>query len=266
MFFSLPTIALVASLLSSTALAVAHNGHRRLHAAERAAALVDRDVTVVNTQTDWVTVWWDGTSLNTPTATVANAAQAAVDAAHVNAAAEVKAAATTAAPAPPQTTAAPVAPATTLYTVVAPAVTPAAAVAAPAAVADTSAANAAANAAAAAANPDLTPEGIVGNIVSVVSSVVAPIVATPTPVVVIPPATGNDGPKRGIAYNNADLVSSFTGADSKVSWAYNWGSHTPSIPSNFEYVPMLWGTGSDYSADWNEAATAAIASGSKHLL
>ncbi|KFY30040.1 hypothetical protein V494_08304, partial [Pseudogymnoascus sp. VKM F-4513 (FW-928)] len=89
-------------------------------------------------------------------------------------------------------------------------------------------------------------------------------VSTPTPVVP-PPVTGGAG-KRGLAYNNADLASSFTGADSLVSWAYNWGSTTPSIPSSFEYVPMLWGTQPVHSSNWNEAASSAIAKGSKHLL
>jgi hypothetical protein len=318
MLFSLPTIALAASLLSSSVLAVPHRGHRHLHAAAKrdAALLVDRDVVVVNTVTDWVTVWWDGTSFVTPSATSANAVQtqaAAADAAKVEADAKAKAAA--AAPAP-IITAAPAAPAP-----VAPAVAVADTGAADAAAAEaaskasvnavaskasanaaasqaaasqaaaaasvaaneaakaaaTAAANdaakAATNAANAAAAAVKNPEGIVAGVVGAISSVVAPIVptpvapviSTPTPVVVTPPVVPG-GAKRGLAYNNAALASGFTGADSKVSWAYNWGSTTPAIPSSFEYVPMIWGPQPIHSDGWTAAANAAIAKGSKHLL
>lgn len=281
MFFSLPTIALAASLLSSTGvLAVPHNGHRHLHAAKRDAVLVERKVTVVNTVTDWVTVWWDGTSYITPSATSADAIQTqATDAGQVDAAANIAAAAAQASA--PTTTAAPVAPAAAVVDTAAAEAAAKAAAESSASVAAQAAAEASANAAAsaaaqaasdaasaaaaAAAAAAKNPDGIVDGIVSIVSSVVAPIVATPTPVVT-PPTTNPGGTKRGLAYNNADLASSFTGADSQLSWAYNWGSTTPSIPSSFEYVPMLWGAEPVHSHNWNEAASSAIASGSKHLL
>ncbi|KFY44835.1 hypothetical protein V494_01282, partial [Pseudogymnoascus sp. VKM F-4513 (FW-928)] len=141
MFFSLPTIAFAASLLSSSVLAVPHRGHRHLHAADkRDAILAERDVTEVNTVTDWVTVWWDGTSFITPSATTASATptsdansihtQAAANAAQVDAAGEAKAPAAAESPAP-VITAAPVAPVA--------AAAPAAPVAPAAAVADTGA-------------------------------------------------------------------------------------------------------------------------------
>ena len=288
MFFSLPTIALAASLLSSSGvLAIPHNGHRHLHAAKRDAVLVERKVTVVETVTDWVTVWWDGTSYITthtssaPSTTSANAinTQAAADAANVDAAAKAKAAAaqapapvTTPAPVATVAPAAPAAPAVAVADTAAAEVASKAAASSSASAAASAAAEASANAAASAAAAEASanaaaaaaknPDGIIAGVVSAVSSIVAPIIATPTPVVT--PSTS--GPKRGLAYNNADLTSSFTGADSKVSWAYNWGSTTPSIPSSFEYVPMLWGTQAVHSDNWNEAATAAIAKGSKHLL
>ncbi|KFY70550.1 hypothetical protein V499_09084 [Pseudogymnoascus sp. VKM F-103] len=305
MFFSLPTIALAASLLSSSVLAVPHRGHRHLHAAAKrdAAVLVDRDVVVVNTVTDWVTVWWDGTSFVTPTATSANAIPtqaAAADAAKVEADAKAKAAAEapapiiTAAPAAP----APVAPAVAVAdtgaadAAAAEAASKASAevaasqAAAAQAAASQAAANEAAKAAASAAANDAAkaatnaaaaaaknPEGIVAGVVGAISSVVAPIIptpvapviSTPTPVVVTPPVVLGAA-KRGLAYNNAALASGFTGADSKVSWAYNWGSTTPAIPSSFEYVPMIWGPQPIHSDGWTEAANAAIAKGSKHLL
>ena len=64
--------------------------------------------------------------------------------------------------------------------------------------------------------------------------------------------------KRGVAYNDASLVSAFTG-NSAVTWAYNWGSSTSSIPSNFNYCPMLWGTGASFTNNWNANADKAIA-------
>lgn len=70
--------------------------------------------------------------------------------------------------------------------------------------------------------------------------------------------------KRGIAFNDVSKLSAFT-SSTKVSWAYNWGSTTPNIPSNIEYVPMLWGTG-EHTVKWLDNAKSAIASGSTHML
>ncbi|RAL61555.1 hypothetical protein DID88_009594 [Monilinia fructigena] len=72
--------------------------------------------------------------------------------------------------------------------------------------------------------------------------------------------------KRGIAYNTADYVKSFTGS-SKVSWAYNWGSSSDGLSaSGIEYVPLLWGLKSTFTGAWNAAASSAISSGTKHLM
>lgn len=71
--------------------------------------------------------------------------------------------------------------------------------------------------------------------------------------------------KRGLAYNSATLCSGFVGS-SLVSWAYNWGSTTSGLNTAFEYVPMLWGLGTDHTNGWAQAAESAIASGSTHLL
>lgn len=79
-----------------------------------------------------------------------------------------------------------------------------------------------------------------------------------------PSTPATTGGKRGIAYNNADFLSAFTGASS-VSWCYNWGGNTASVPEQFEFVPMLWGLGS-HANNWERFADTAIASGSKHLL
>ncbi|EHY59895.1 hypothetical protein HRR83_009296 [Exophiala dermatitidis] len=69
--------------------------------------------------------------------------------------------------------------------------------------------------------------------------------------------------KKGLSYNDASLTSAFAGKG--ISWAYNWGaSPDGTIVSGAEYVPLLWGLSS--TSAWASAASAAIASGSKHAL
>ncbi|KAH8674838.1 glycosyl hydrolase catalytic core-domain-containing protein [Tricladium varicosporioides] len=69
--------------------------------------------------------------------------------------------------------------------------------------------------------------------------------------------------KRGVAYNDASLVSAFSKYP-EVSWAYNWADATLDIPSRIEYVPMLWGLRDDQN--WESNAEKAILSGTTHLL
>lgn len=80
------------------------------------------------------------------------------------------------------------------------------------------------------------------------------------------PATSNSGDKRGLAYNDISLLSQFTTvANTKTSWAYNWGSSPGgTVPAGLTYVPMFWGLKSVGS--WKSDADAAIAAGSKALL
>jgi hypothetical protein len=75
---------------------------------------------------------------------------------------------------------------------------------------------------------------------------------------------GSSGSKRGLAFNDAGLLSAFT--SSAISWAYNWGSSCTGLKSGLTYVPMLWGTASVHSASWSSDAANAIKSGSTHLL
>jgi hypothetical protein len=70
--------------------------------------------------------------------------------------------------------------------------------------------------------------------------------------------------KRGVAYNDASLVSAFSKYP-EVTWAYNWADVTLDIPSSIEYVPMLWGLG-DHIQNWELNAEKAILSGTTHLL
>lgn len=91
---------------------------------------------------------------------------------------------------------------------------------------------------------------------TIVSSSAAPVASSA-------PSTSTRG-KRGIAYNNADYLQDFVGTS--ASWCYNWGgsSFGANIPSQFEFVPTLWGVGS-HADNWNSFADKAIASGSTHL-
>jgi len=75
---------------------------------------------------------------------------------------------------------------------------------------------------------------------------------------------GSSGSKRGMAFNDAGLLSGFT--SSAISWAYNWGSSCTGLKSGWTYVPMIWGTAPVHSASWSTDAAKAIKSGSTHLL
>lgn len=77
-------------------------------------------------------------------------------------------------------------------------------------------------------------------------------------------AVGSTG-KRGLAYNDATLTLPFVGKP-LVSWAYNWGQNAAGLSSGFEYVPMLWGTASQFTNNWVANAKSAISAGSSHLL
>jgi len=71
------------------------------------------------------------------------------------------------------------------------------------------------------------------------------------------------GGKRGLAYNDAALCSSFEG---KASWAYSWGS-TPGgdLPKGMKFVPMPWVKNED-AKTWLEKVDEAVASGSTAVM
>ncbi|EGE83554.1 hypothetical protein RJZ56_006516 [Blastomyces dermatitidis] len=68
--------------------------------------------------------------------------------------------------------------------------------------------------------------------------------------------------KRGLAYNNINLLTAFEGGP--FSWSYNWEPRPGGYTAGIEYVPMLWGP-RGYGS-WNADAEAGIAAGSKNLL
>lgn len=71
--------------------------------------------------------------------------------------------------------------------------------------------------------------------------------------------------RRGLAYNDEDLLPGFLGSGSKVTWKYNW-DQIGSRSDGLEFVPMLWGTESNLTDYWTLNADAAIAAGSTCLL
>lgn len=106
---------------------------------------------------------------------------------------------------------------------------------------------------------------VVATTESATSSYVASSAATSTTTA----ASSSSGNKRGAAYNTASLISPLLGDGTKLSWAYNWGSSSDGlsdVSSSLEYVPMLWGTGSDHTSYWSSNAQAAIDAGSTHLV
>lgn len=70
--------------------------------------------------------------------------------------------------------------------------------------------------------------------------------------------------KRGIPYNNAGLTDCFE--NTKVSWAFNWGSDSSGLSDAFEFVAELWGTGQEFTSVWSANAKAALKKGATHLM
>jgi outer membrane biosynthesis protein TonB len=71
-------------------------------------------------------------------------------------------------------------------------------------------------------------------------------------------------PKRGMAYNSAEMANSFHSACKNCRWAYNWGSSPSDLDPSISYVPMCWGEKA--FGHWAQDAEAALAAGSKALL
>jgi hypothetical protein len=79
-------------------------------------------------------------------------------------------------------------------------------------------------------------------------------------------SSSSSGKKRGLAYNDASLLSGFVSSSSQVDWCYNWASSSATTPSGVEYVALLWGMQDEYTSVWNAHAGAALAAGSTHLM
>ncbi|KAK4156668.1 glycosyl hydrolase catalytic core-domain-containing protein [Chaetomidium leptoderma] len=72
------------------------------------------------------------------------------------------------------------------------------------------------------------------------------------------------GAKRGLSYNNPQLLKSLLSSGTKVSWTYNWGQYDDSA-TDLEFCPMLWGLKLDFAQTWPNNAQKAIDAGSKCL-
>ncbi|EAW06537.1 glycoside hydrolase family 128 protein [Aspergillus clavatus NRRL 1] len=85
---------------------------------------------------------------------------------------------------------------------------------------------------------------------------------------VIAAPTGNiqkrSSGKRGAAYNDASTVHALN-SKGTISWAYDWNMLADGVlPSNVEFVPMLWGT--KMFGGWLTAVQTALSSGSSYIL
>jgi hypothetical protein len=99
----------------------------------------------------------------------------------------------------------------------------------------------------------------------VVPTTLVPVTtSTPAPISIPAGTTASSSAKRGLAFNDVSLLSGFAGSKA-ISWAYNWGN-SATVPSGWEFVPLLWGLSSTFTSGWNAAATKAIAAGSTHLM
>ena len=96
-----------------------------------------------------------------------------------------------------------------------------------------------------------------------------------------PPTTSNTGAssnsnsgtttsssgKRGLAYNpssgNLDVWSGY----SQLTWGFNWDDTPQGLPSQFQYVPTLWGLASVHSSNWDTAVKSATSgTGTNYLM
>ena len=78
------------------------------------------------------------------------------------------------------------------------------------------------------------------------------------------PASSSPNGKRGLAYNDASLANSFAGT-AAAGWAYDWLSDGTGLDSSIPFIPMLWGTSSDFTGTWQANAQKGIANGAQYL-
>ena len=102
-------------------------------------------------------------------------------------------------------------------------------------------------------------------------STTTPVVATtpessPASTLTSSPSTsGGDVVPRGLVYNTASLTDLFKG--NNVGWCYNWDSQPGgTVPSSFNYVPMLWSTSNLHLPNWKSNVETAISNGATHIL
>jgi len=68
--------------------------------------------------------------------------------------------------------------------------------------------------------------------------------------------------KRGLAYNDPSLTYLFGGADSQVTWQYDWSQNTCNNANpDFQCLPMLWSDSAPLTATWDANVRAAVKAG-----
>jgi len=99
------------------------------------------------------------------------------------------------------------------------------------------------------------------------ASTVAPVkaVSSPASSPSSSPVSSSSGKKRGVAYNSASLAQPFIGKQ-EIGWAYNWVSDSAGLASGIEYTPLLWGSQSSFTGNWQNEATKAISNGATAIL
>ncbi len=74
------------------------------------------------------------------------------------------------------------------------------------------------------------------------------------------PSTGSGNGKRGLAYNSSS-PSLQVFANSEISWVHSWSSFPFDAPSEFLFVPTLWGDEPPHTDNW-----ASLAEGHPYLM
>lgn len=70
--------------------------------------------------------------------------------------------------------------------------------------------------------------------------------------------------KRGVAFENLDVIQNFP----TLQWGYNWLSNgfRAARPGEFEYVPMLHSDEAVFTDIWEKDVAASVEAGAKHIL
>jgi len=88
---------------------------------------------------------------------------------------------------------------------------------------------------------------------------------SPSPSTQSYPTASSISSKKGLGFNRIIDFDPFT-----TSWGYNWDSRLPSgesMPSNRQFVPMLWKPDQDHLSHWEDDVEAALKKGGiTHLL
>ncbi|XP_014552754.1 glycoside hydrolase family 128 protein [Bipolaris victoriae FI3] len=86
----------------------------------------------------------------------------------------------------------------------------------------------------------------------------ASLITNPTNLTARSPPQIPTNERRGIAYNNAKLLSLFAQPGSHITWRYNWDSSTASSPTTFDFTPMLHSVRSDHTKVWKTNVEAIV--------